>query len=372
VKGVEGDPNYRQWFNFDSRPKHPQESNTHVGPAYRSGDITWMLDNTLDPTNSAMTNYFSLYDTKGDFAADLKNRLSLRDSLDLDNTGLPFISTTNHLTSTGSPINPFFELKDSDDHWAYYYAASERPGVSVREHIGVQSSRNNYWRFSDTYNYQLGNGPQGDSINDFKFIFGGGVYRKPLIDDNYYLGYASTWIHLPDNDPIGGRVMPPFQGASGGPSGGPIFSLFGKEIDIFFHPLGVRPGSILEVGDKAAFSGHVVPNLDSEVSIEVTTPSGLRKYVKGQANKFGYFYLPITNFNVEEPGPYAVNISVTHRGMTSSGAVEAPYPSGGILGEDTNSYQFYVVKSASKEARIENILPSKLRNSETLNFSLST
>ncbi len=372
VKGTEGYTNYRQWFVFDSRPLGVGEMNTHVGPPYQTGDVSWMLAEELDRSNSAMTAFYTIFDKNGEFRDRVANRLSIYSGLDLDNTGLPFVSTTDLITPTGSKINPFFELKDSDDHWAYYYNAAERPGVSVREHIGQLSTRDNYWRFSDTYNHQLGNGFQGDNPNDFKFIFGGGVYRMPKANENYYLAYGSLWVHLPADDETGGRIMPPFQGASGGPSGGPLMTLLGEEVDIFFHPTGVRPGSILEVGDVAAFAGHVAPTLPSEVSIVVTTPSNEIKTIEGTANKIGYFYEPETNFEITEPGVYDVNITVTHRGMTSAGLVESPYPVGGILSKDVHSYKFYAVTKESEEAELATPLPNQLPVSTALNFSFKS
>ena len=372
VKGTEAYTNYRQWFVFDSRPLGVGESNTHIAPPYQTGDVSWMLAEELDRSNSAMTAFYTIFDKNGEFKDRVSDRLSIYSGLDLDNTGLPFVSTTDLKTATGSPINPFFELEDSDDHWAYYYNASERPGVSAREHIGQLSTRDNYWRFSDTYNHQLGNGFQGDNPNDFKFVFGGGVYRMPKANENYYLAYGSLWTHLPADDETGGRIMPPFQGASGGPSGGPLMTLLGEEVDIFFHPTGVRPGSILEVGNVAAFAGHVAPTLPSEVSIVVTTPSNEIKTIEGTANKIGYFYEPETNFEVTEPGVYDVNITVTHRGMTSAGLVESPYPVGGILSKDVHSYKFYAVTKESEEAELATPLPNQLPVSTALNFSFKS
>ena len=370
VKGTEAYTNYRQWFNFNARPLGPGESNTHMGPPYQTGDISWMTAEELDRSNSAMTGFYTIFDKEGTFRASVANRLSEYSGLDLTNTGLPFVSTTNLITPDNSSINPFFELKGSDDHWAYYYNAAERPGVAAREHIGQLASRDNYWRFSDTYNYQLGNGKQGDNPNDFKFVFGGGVYRIPKIGENHYLAYGSLWVHLPGEDEVGGRIMPPFQGAASGPSGGPIMTLLGKDIDIFYHPLGVRPGTILEVGDLAAFSGQIAPTLPSDISIKITTPSGSVKVIEGTANKIGYFYKPGSNFLITEPGVYDVNILVTHKGMTSSGLVNPPYPSGGILGPEQNTFQFYAVTDKSNIAKL-NPLPSVLPRSTELKFTLN-
>ena len=207
------------------------------------------------------------------------------------------------------------------------------------------------------------NGQQGDNPNDFKFIFGGGVYRVPQLNESHYLAYGSLWVHLPRDDQVGGRIMPPFQGASAGPSGGPILTLLGRDVDIFYHPLGVRPGSVLEVGDVAAFSGQIAPTLPSEVSLKVVSPSGDIQLIQGTASKVGYFYAPASNFTVAEAGVYNVEITVTHQGMTSAGMVEAPFPTGGILSRSRNSFQFYAVERASKSAKLSVDLPAVLPDS---------
>ena len=46
----------------------------------------------------------------------------------------------------------------------------------------------------------------------------------------------------PDDDPLGPRVTPPFQGQTGGPDGGPILTLKGEDIDLLFLPRGAFPG----------------------------------------------------------------------------------------------------------------------------------
>ena len=68
VKGTEGDMNYRQWFNFDTRPLGPGESNTHMAPPYQTGDISWMTAEQLDRSNSAMTAFYTIFDKEGTLA----------------------------------------------------------------------------------------------------------------------------------------------------------------------------------------------------------------------------------------------------------------------------------------------------------------
>ena len=89
-----------------------------------------------------------------------------------------------HLKSSSefSSIPPFLIPNQETNHWGYYYSGIGRPGVSVREFVGTEQSSNGYWRFDTPYNFQLGNGANGDAVNDFKFMFGGAVYRAPASD----------------------------------------------------------------------------------------------------------------------------------------------------------------------------------------------
>ena len=164
---------------------------------------------------------------------------------------------------------------------------------------------------------------------------------------NEYAIYGSMAVMIPAGTPLSQRVFPPFQGAAGGPSGGPILTIKGQEVDIFLTPVGVMPGSVLEVGDTFSFSGAMWPTLPSLAEVTISTPSGGTVALEGRANKIGYLYDSDGVFVVTEPGIYTVNVRVTHDGMTSAGPVEEPFPTGGILGTSDESYVFYVVPEGS-------------------------
>ena len=51
-------------------------------------------------------------------------------------------------------------------------------------------------------------------------------------------------------------------------------TLKGRDIDLFIHLTGVRPGSVLEVGDAFALAGAVGPPLSALVTYTVTKPYG--------------------------------------------------------------------------------------------------
>lgn len=190
-------------------------------------------------------------------------------------------------------------------------------------------------------------GGSGDKTNDFKFQFGGIVMRGSLFTAPLYAIYGSLFVLVPDQgDPGGGtRTFPPFQGNGGGPSGGPVFKLKGKDVDLFLHPTGVRPGSVLTRGETATFAGYVGPPLDAKVNILVTAPSGATRTVLGRANRIGWFYDPAQHFTVDENGIWRAKVTTTLDGITSAGQVQSPYPTGGVLGSRDGEFYFYVVDS---------------------------
>jgi hypothetical protein len=235
---------------------------------------------------------------------------------------------------------------DEIDFWAYRYHAVERPGVRVREIVMGSDVQASYWRFDDPYHLQSGNGIEGDLPGDFKFIYGGAVLRDEKTGEGEYAIYGSGWVHTEYDDPLGTRVMPPFQGAAGGPSGGPLFTIFDKPIDMFFVPLAVRPGMVLELGDTFRMAGPIMPTLPSKIKYTVTAPDGSMRSFDGVANAVGYYYQPVDDFILDQTGKWIVELTVTHDGMTSAGPVEEPYPTGGPLTPDLHTFSFFVVESA--------------------------
>ena len=209
---------------------------------------------------------------------------------------------------------------------------------------------NSYWRFKEIYALQPGIGVEGDKLNDFKFLFGGAVFRDLTMKLNRYGIYGALWVMLPDADPKStriSRVFPPFQGANGGPSGGPIMNLDGKEIDAFVVPLAVRPGTLLETGDTFSFASHVAPTLPAKVHVTVTGPAGFSAVINGRANAIGYFYDPAQDFQVTSPGVYHVSVTATFDSATSAGPMSPPYPTGTLLGAVEQGFDFYVIPANS-------------------------
>ena len=236
---------------------------------------------------------------------------------------------------------------DEIELWAYMYTTAQRPGVRVREVVQGDDVPGSYWRFGDAYHMQSGNGALGDLPGDFKFLYGAAVIRDDDAGEGVYAIYGAGWVLLPDDDPLGARVMPPFQGAAGGPSGGPLFTVHGQEIDMFFLPLGVRPGAVLETGDVFRMAGPIMPTLPSLVEYTVFAPDGTNRGFDGRANAVGYFYDPSDDFALDQPGLWRVEMRLTHDGLTSAGPVEPPLPEGGPLTPDVSSFSFVVVDAST-------------------------
>ncbi|MBC8132621.1 MAG: hypothetical protein H7X95_06540, partial [Deltaproteobacteria bacterium] len=300
---------------------------------YHSGDVIWSADNTDSGIFPAIT------------IQDDMRRTALT-------TGLPDSEVTaGEITVALPPIRPdgiqAVQAPERINTWAYSYFTAIRSGVTIRSMVASGEVQRAYWQFNDRYNDQIGNGPQGDLVDDAKLQYAGVVIRDISAGTNYYGIYGSMAAMIPAGTTVGQRVFPPFQGNGGGPSGGALISMAGQSIDMFFTPVGVMPGSVLAVGNIASISGVVWPTLASKVDVVVTKPSGAQVTTTGRANKVGAYYKPGDDFAVTEPGMYTAQILVTHDGRSSAGPVTMPYPSGGVLGTGGGAYRFYVASAES-------------------------
>ncbi|MCJ7622502.1 MAG: hypothetical protein MUO76_03290 [Anaerolineaceae bacterium] len=220
------------WF-FDPLE---EGSDAHVQLPYASGDILWQTKNDAarviitvqDLEGSVEASILSL-SNRGLYRMDDQQRVALGE--------LPLYSAT-----TEWRFNPNL-FPEEITVFGYFYCGVERPGERVREIVSTDDLGTGYWRFEENYHLQPGLGVGGELPNDFKFQFGGAVYRDPANDILEYAIYNTLWVLIPDEDPLETRVAPPFQGLNGGPNGGPIMVLDGQDIDAFVMPLAVRPGT---------------------------------------------------------------------------------------------------------------------------------
>ena len=337
-----------QWFLWTSLAEEDRKD--HIYYPFQLGDVVWAKESDI-PGGDSFIPAITVQDTVGTIRGIVQSRYRLPHSAlsqgpavnDLStriaNNEIPLFSTAS------SGVYPD-RYPAQIDQWGYSYRSSERPGVRVRELVCEDSNLFGYWRYGDMYGGQIGMGHQGDLPNDFKFQFGGVVFRDLTRGIHQYAIYSAMWVLLPEDDPIGSRVMPPYQGAGGGPQyGGPLMRLAGRDIDVFFLPLGTQPGSILEAGDTFSFSGHVAPPLDSRVTAVVRSPRGaVVRTIEGHANRVGWFYEPSGDFVVTEAGAWTVEVRVVHdRVYPATGMVPASYNTGSLLGAADGRYTFYVV-----------------------------
>ncbi len=329
-----------QWF-FRSQTNAVPIPSSHVPFPFHAGDVTWM-----QKSDAALTAITFQEVPAGDLTNLLRprwNQNAIFDARAADGE-IPLFS------SRPDRIDPIVDPTQVDV-WGYSYRSVQRPGVRVREQIVEDDLRSLYWRFREQYGRQPGVGARGDEPNDFKFQFGGAVLYGPAVGVPRHAIYGSLFVLVPDNDPGGGtRTFPPFQGNGGGPSGGPLFKLKGKDIDLFFHSTGVRPGSILHTRERMSVAGYAAPTLPSKIEITLTSPSGQMRTVSGQANKIGYFYDPDDDFTVNEPGVWKAKTKILFDGLLSGGQggqVTAPFPTGDILGSRDGEFWFYVVDSTA-------------------------
>ena len=339
-------PNH--WFVNSRDLNIPDGAISHSFNPYFNGDIYWSRMSDGPYGGDSLLLGASVQDTVGVIEAAVRARadrvhpeLASPGSLSerFDAGEIPLFTSTR----SGRPVQV---VPEDVDQIAYSYRYSQRPGVRVREVVAEDGQTGGYWRLDTLYDDQLGVGVQGDQPNDFKFQYVGTVYRDLEAGINQYGGQGSLWIFIPDDDPTGSRVMPPFAGPGNGgwtTEGGPILTLKGEDVHMFILPTGTRPGAVLEVGDTFRFAGHIAPTLDSQVAVTVTAPSETQYLVGGQANRVGYFYDPDDDFVVDEPGLWSVDVRVWHDGQCSGGATIPPYPSGDVLGSEDGRYWFYVV-----------------------------
>jgi hypothetical protein len=317
------------------------EGDNHIPAPYSSGDIQWVHEGDAAVPNA------SFQDLVGDFEDIFRNRLNMLGAgpgnleEQIAASEIPLIS--GGLNEVEVHMNP--ELTDL---WSYSYRTSQRPLVRVRELIS-ESNISPYWRFDEQYHRQVGVGLDGDRLNEIKFQYIGVVIRGDAVDRPEYAIHGSLFVLVPGpgEGEVGTRTFPPFQGNGGGPSGGPIITHKGKEIDILINLRAARPGSIYEVGDTFSLAGAIGPTLPGKISYTVTAPDGTETVFSGQANPVGYYYQPADDFVLSKPGKYTVDLNVIFDGQTSAGQVSEPYPSGDVLGSDNGRFYFYVVDKDS-------------------------
>ena len=313
-----------QWFFFDDILSN--STTPHVPFPFQSGDVQWLQEAEL---GSAIP-LVSFHDPSRQLTELLRQRGG-EDQVPLQSPGSfaerVVVGETPLFSSHPARIDPHLD-PTKVDLWGYSYRSSQRPLVRVREEIGEDAMKAAYWRFGERYADQIGVGAHGDLPGEFKFQYGAAVLHGPALDRSHYAIHGSLFVLVPDDDPLGQRTFPPFQGNGGGPSGGPLFTLKGEEIDLFIHLTGVRPGSVLETGNTFALVGAIGPTLPAKVAYTVTAPDGSRRTFRGQANEIGYYYEPEDNFIVDQPGRYTVDLQVTYDGRTSAGQVTAPFPQG--------------------------------------------
>ncbi len=365
-RGIDDLPSPRpQWFSR-------KQFGTPIGAGhtffpFHTGDVMWMA-NSIEAGLTTLT----FQDPAGVVSAPLRERCCSSGEHpawiehDLAIGEAPLIS--RGLNGLDAHIDP-----SKTDYWSYGYRFVERPLVRVREVIAEDPAGLTYWRFDDSYGRQPGNGPDGDLPNDFKFQFGGLVIRGSALPKPEYAIYGSLFVLVSDEDPLGTRVFPPFEGNGGGPDGGPLFRLDGRDIEMFFHPTSVRPGAVFHRSERVSFAGYVAPTLPAKVTFEITSPSGKRRTFSTTANRIGYTHDRSHEIALTEAGVWRVKATTLFDGVlpSTSGRVEPPYPKGDVLGSRDGELTFYVVDRDSPQLEIAP-LPAFVEPSDgPLNFIAS-
>jgi hypothetical protein len=295
---------------------------------YYVGDVAWMPDGV----SGEMALPIRVQDTTGRYTDWLRQNLPT--FMTPDGEALNQVAVKDELPAAilGGGVNE-----------AYTYVSAVTPGVSVRQYIqgGLDGGLDLTFDADDPLNQQTGAGIDGLRAGDPIFLFGGAVVRNAEAGVNDVAAYAALAIVTDPKAAPGARVFPPYQGQAGGGSGGPLLTIREEPVYLFFQPTGVRPGSVLQVGDVFTVAGQVGPTLASTVDVTITSPRGKVRQWSGTASATGYYYDPAQSFQADEAGIWTVDVTVRHEGLTSVGAVEPPPPVGGVLG--ANGGRFTVV-----------------------------
>ncbi len=338
-RGVDDSPDTGpQWFTREGLGV--PEGNSHVPNPHANGDIQWVHNG-----DSAVP-FSRVQAIDNAFESLMRSRLQwFLPPEELDAVAAAGAYPLEISTSTG--IDAEFD-RDAIDYWSYSYMTSSRPLVRVREVI-ADSHPKSYWRFDEQYLRQTGVGLDGDRTNEVKFQYIGAVIRGDALEQPEYAIHGSLFVLVPDPWEENGftRTMPPFQGNGGGPTGGPIITHKGEDIDLLINLRAARPGSIFEVGEAFSLAGAFGPTLPAKLQYLVTRPDGSRLRFntggKRQGNPVGWYYVPDDDFELDQPGVWTVDLKATFDGRTSAGQVSEPFPTGDVLGSDDGRFTFYVV-----------------------------
>ena len=275
-----------QWFFFDDILQN--DITPHIPFPFQSGDVTWVEEaGAVDSSIPVM----SFHDPSRQLTALLRRRgLSEYDG----SSRVPLQEPGNFAERVVVGEAPLFSSQPDgiDPHidptkvdlWAYSYRSVQRPLSSASaKRLAKIPFRVRIGAFNDRYANQIGVGAHGDLPGEFKFQYGAAVLHGSALDQAHYAIHGSLFVLLPEHDPDGTRTFPPFQGNGGGPSGGPLFTLKGEDIDLFIHLTGVRPGSVLETGNTFALVGRLVRRCPqrwptpSQLQMAVDEPSAGRR-----------------------------------------------------------------------------------------------
>ena len=261
------------WFSL---PQYTAVTGTPTDPVtlsypYHSGDVAWVndgSDSSIDPVIRVQDT--SVQSGTGSFANWLTSTLPNYPSdthLSINQLADEGELPVEMIGQNGSAaLHPDQIASDS-----YTYISAVRPNVSVRQFVdgGDSGGLNLSWDQDDPLNRQIGAGVNGNRPDDFIFLFGGAVVREAKFRDTAV--YSALAVITSGDTP---RIYPPDRGAAGGADGGPLLTINGQPVDMFFDMTGVQPGERLTVGDQIALAGQVAPTLTGTVVATFTSPSG--------------------------------------------------------------------------------------------------
>ena len=337
------------WFNSALYPSNDAE-NVYPNYPYHKGDVVVVDDSVQVGVHPALhvqdlTGVYSdwLSGTVPNYVSSFG--LSLDRLVAIDELPVLPVLAAGTQGKYGPSLLPDYTVND-----AYAYISAVRPDVTVRQFVlgNDDNALSYHWDSDDPYNQQIGVGVDGDRPGDYTFLFGGIVIRNPEAGLRDILPYAA--LAVTSDEP--GGVYPPYRGAAGGDIGKPLMTVRGEPIDIFFHPTGTHPGQVMTVGDELVIAGHVAPTLQSEVQVRVVSPGGDIHGFSGLSNTLGYYYNPVNNLTLTEPGVWSVQITTRPVGVSSAGTVTGQIPTGGVLGAENRTFSIFILPESETDTAL--------------------
>jgi hypothetical protein len=231
-------------------------------------------------------------------------------------TKMQGIGLTNVKLETSNGLSPHM-FPEYITAWNYFYGAAPRPGFMSRFLVADNGTRAPYWPTSATsFGGQINASSNGDITGDIYRLIGGVVLRRAN-EKPQYAGYLASAFILPGGSK-NNRIIEAGTEDLPGPAG--------LKSKLFL--VGIRPGSMFEVGSTFAPAVQIDPILPAYITFTLDYPDGRRKMATGTGDASGSF-AGVERWTLDVPGIYRYHLEGTWNGARA--VMPGLPPDGGFL-----------------------------------------